>query len=129
MPDTFISDGINHERISPATTNLQREIKNELQNANEAGHYNFEVQKLTLGGDGLGRGERLACRDVQITTAGTDVQLTIVDSANSDDDGTVEGWLIPDVSATGAVPIKVDNVGRLRFFGASGAVIYILIRK
>jgi hypothetical protein len=130
--DVFISDGQTRKRISPATTDLQREIKAVLQELLEAdggAHYTFEVQKLTLGGDSLGRGVDLACKDVQITTAGTDVQLTIVDSAGSDVDGDAEGWLVPDVDAAGAVPIKVDNVGRLRFYGTAGAIIYILVRK
>lgn len=125
-------DGLTNETISPATANLQRELRQILQQILEADggvHYGFEVQKLTLGAGGLGRGENLACKDVQITTAGTDVQLTVVDSADSDDDGDAQGFLLPDVDAAGAFSLKVDNVGRLRFYGSAAAVVYILVRK
>ena len=130
--DTFLSDGLTRGRISPATANLQKEIKivlQELLEANGGAHYNYEVQKITLGVGGLGRGENLPCKDVLLTTAGTTEQLTIVDSVDSDTDGDANGLLLPDVDAAGAILIKVDNVGRLRFYGTAAAVIYILARK
>ena len=128
MSDTYISrpDG---ERIDPATADLQREIRAVLQEINEAGHYNFETQAITLGGDGLGRGVDLACKDVQIATNGTDVQVVIVDSVDSDDDATTQGFLLSSLVTASPLPIKVDNVGRLRFIGSAAAVVYILARK
>lgn len=131
MGDNYSSQ-VNGNRINPATQELQREIRTvlqELKDAEGGAHYNFETQKIVIGSDGLGRGENLACKDVQITTAGTDVQLTIVDSVDNTDDGDANGWLIPDVDAARATTIKVDNVGRLRFYGSSAAVVYILVRK
>ena len=126
--DVFISDGLTRERISPATANLQREIRNVLQEILDEGHENFETQAITLGGGSLGRGENLVCKDVLLTTDGTDVQLTIVDSIDDDTDGDTQGWLMPDLDATGAIPLKVDNVGRLRFYGTAGKIVYILAR-
>lgn len=125
-------DGLTNETISPATANLQREIRAILQEIleSEGGkHYNFETQAITLGVGGLGRGVNLACKDVQIATNGTDVQVIIVDSADSDDDATTQGFLLSSLVTASPLLIKVDNIGRLRFIGSAAAVVYILARK
>jgi hypothetical protein len=126
--DVFISDGLTRERISPATANLQREIRDVLQEILDEGHENFETQAITLGGGGLGRGVNLPCKDVQIATNGTDVQVVIVDSADSGDDATTQGFLLSSLVTASPLPVKVDNVGRLRFIGSAAAVVYILAR-
>lgn len=122
-------DGLTNETISPATANLQREIRSILQEIRDEGHENFETQAITLGGGGLGRGVDLACKDVQIATNGTDVQVVIVDSADSDDDATTQGFLLSSLVTASPLIVKVDNVGRLRFIGSTAAVVYILARK
>ena len=121
-------DGLTNKTISPATANLQREIRQILEQILDEGHESFRTQKIVIGIDKLGKGAELACKDVQLVTDGTDVQLTIVDSADSDVDADTQGWLMPDLDAAGAIPLKVDNVGRLRFYGTAGKIVYILAR-
>lgn len=121
-------DGLTNKTISPATANLQREIRTILQEIRDEGHENFETQAITLGAGGLGRGVNLACKDVQIATNGTDVQVVIVDSADSDDDATTQGFLLSSLVTASPLLVKVDNVGRLRFIGSAAAVVYILAR-
>ena len=130
--DTFLSDGLTRERISPATANLQREIKTVLQEIleNDGGaHYNYETQAITIGGDKLARGVDLACKKVWLATGGSDVQVTIVNSADSDIDGDTQGFLLPTITTGSPLPLIVDNVARLRFYGSGAAVVYILARK
>lgn len=127
--DTFLSDGLTRKRISPATVDLQREIRGVLQEILDEGHENFETQAITLGGDGLGRGVNCPCKDVQLATGGSDVQVVVVDSVGNDDNATTQGFLLPTITTGSPVIIKVDNVGRLRFIGSAAAVVYILARK
>ncbi|MCK5602081.1 hypothetical protein KAR91_09435 [Candidatus Pacearchaeota archaeon] len=132
MNDVFISDGLTRSRISPATENLQREIR-ELLRAIEEGedvkHYNFEVQKIVLDGNGVGNGDKLSCKDVQLSTDGADVTVTIKDSADDTGDGDANGFLLPTITTGAPVIIRVDNVGRLRFYGTAGKIVYVLARK
>lgn len=130
--DVFISDGLTRKRISPASEGLQREIKTVLQELLESeggGHYNYETQAITIGGGKLARGVDCLCKDVQLATGGSDVQVTVVDSADSDTDGDTQGFLLPTIATGSPVIIKVDNVARLRFYGTAAAVVYILARK
>ena len=131
--DVFVSDGLTRERISPSTANLQREIREILQATredNDGGkHYDFEVQKITLDSNKVGNGDRLSCKDVRLSTDGADVTVTIKDSADDIGDGDANGFLLPTI-ATGAYPsLQVDNVGRLRFYGTAGKIVYVLARK
>ena len=130
--DTFISDGLTRERISPATANLQRELRDLLQTIQEdntgSRHYNFEVQKIILDGNSIGNGDVLPCKDVQLSTDGADVTVTIKDSATDTGDGDANGFLLPTMATGAPVPIQVDNVGRLRFYGTAGKIIYVLAR-
>ena len=54
-------DGLTNKTISPATENLQREIREILKATREDSigdrHYNFEVQKIILDGNGIGNGD------------------------------------------------------------------------
>ncbi len=131
--DVFISDGLTRKRISPASADLQREIRELLHEIkeNDVGgqHYNFEVQKITLNGDGIGNGDVLPCKDVQLSTDGSDVTVTIKDSADDSGDGDANGFLLPTMATGAPVTIQVDNVGRLRFFGTAVKIVYILARK
>ena len=126
--DTFLSraDG---QRIDPAIAGLQREIKAVLQELLDEGHENYETQAITIGGDSLGKGVELACKKVWLATGGSDVQVTIVDSADSTIDGDTQGFLLPTITTGSPLPLVVDNVGRLRFYGSATAVVYILARK
>lgn len=130
--DTFLSDGLTRERISPATANIQREIKTILQEIleNDGGaHYNYETQAIVIGGDSLAKGVNLACKKVWLSTGGSDVQVTVVDSADSTIDGDTQGFLLPTITTGSPLSLVVDNVGRLRFYGSAAAVVYILARK
>ena len=126
--DTFLSraDG---QRIDPAIAGLQREIKAVLQELLDEGHENYETQAITIGGDSLGKGVELACKKVWLATGGSDVQVTIVDSADSTIDGDTQGFLLPTITTGSPLSLVIDNVGRLRFYGSAAAVVYILARK
>ena len=131
--DVFLSDGLTRERISPATANLQREIREILQATredNDGGrHYNFEVQKIVLDSNGVGNGDVLPCKDVRLSTDGSDVTVTIKDSADDVGDGDANGFLLPTIATGAYPPLQVDNVGRLRFYGTASKIVYVLARK
>ena len=131
--DVFLSDGLSRERISPATANLQREIREILQETLEKNiggeHYNFEVQKITLDSNGVGNGDVLPCKDVRLSTDGSDLTVTIKDSADGAGDGDANGFLLPTIATGAPVIIQVDNVGRLRFYGTGAKIVYVLARK
>ena len=122
-------DGLTNATISPATANLQREIREVLQELLDEGHYNYETQAITIGGDSLGKGVNLACKKVWLATGGSDVQVTVVDSADSTVVGDTQGFLLPTITTGSPLALAVDNVGRLRFYGSADAVVYILVRK
>lgn len=131
--DAYLSDGLTKKRISPATANLQREIREILKETLEKNvggeHYNFEIQKITLDANGVGNGDVLPCKDIQLSTDGADVTVTIKDSFGDSGDGDANGFLLPTMATGAPVLIKVDNVGRLRFFGTAAKIIYVLARK
>lgn len=126
-------DGLTNETISPATANLQREIREILQATREDNdgdrHHNFEVQKITLDGNKIGNGDKLSCKDVRLSTDGADVTVTIKDFADDTGDGDANGFLLPTITTGAYPPLQVDNVGRLRFYGTAGKIVYILARK
>ncbi len=129
--DNYLSQ-VNGNRINPATQELQREIRDFLQALKEGEdvkHYDFEIQRIVLDANKVGNGDVLPCKDVQLSTDGADVTVTIKDSADDAGDGDANGFLLPTMATGAPVKIRVDNVGRLRFYGTAAKIIYVLARK
>lgn len=132
--DSYISnkDG---ERISPAVESLQRATKDLLQDQKDSSDRptdTFGTQKLaiTTAGGLTGRGENQACKSVEISTsAGSVVYMTVLDTVNEDTDADSEDFLLPAGDDAQPYKLVVNNVGRLRFYGANGNNVHILWRK
>ena len=127
--DTFISDGLTRERISPATENLQREIRDVLSQTEEQQAKSLSIpsttggtQKLTIPGDPYQvAGVAQACRSVLVVhTSDNAVYMNIGTVA------TADSFPIP---KNVVLPIPIDNCDKLNFFGTTADTIRLLWRN
>ena len=127
--DTFISDGLTRERISPSTENLQREIRDVLSQAEERQADSLSTpstgggtQKLTIPGDPYQvAGSDQACRSVLVVhTSDNAVYMNISAVA------TADSFPIP---KNVVLPIPIDNCDKLNFFGTTADTIRLLWRN
>jgi len=124
MSDVFISKGSTRGRIDPATEDLQRDIKTELQKSTASNSLNWGTKRVTIQGNGVGVGPNQPCRTCVISHTVTDTSPVYVGST---DEGTPDAlsFLLPTDTY---LEIPVRNTNKLSFFGIAGEFVHILWR-
>ena len=122
MQDTFVSRGSTRGRIDPATEDLQRDIKTELQKSTASNSLNWGTKRVTIQGDGVAVGPDQPCRTCIISHTHTTIYV------GSTDEGTPDAlsFLLPTDTYL-EIPIK--NLNKLSFFGTvAGEFVHLLWR-
>ena len=118
----FYIDNKEGHKIDPATEDLQRDIKTELQKSTASNSLNWGTKRVTIQGDGVAVGPDQPCRTCIISHTNATIYV------GSTDEGTPDtlSFLLPTDTYL-EIPIK--NLNKLSFFGiVAGEFVHILWR-